>query len=132
MSTEREEGVPAADEKREAEHYTGIERTPGSEKQSFQASPGETDTPGTIATPKEEDPENHYVTGYKLVAIVVALVLASFLMLLDTSIVSTVCNIKIHHVMTPTNDAQAIPAISDEFQSLEDVGWYAAAYNLGS
>nr|UOS85807.1 MFS transporter [Hypoxylon rubiginosum] len=115
MSTEREEGVPAADEKREAEHYTGIERTPGSEKQSFQASPGETDTPGTIATPKEEDPENHYVTGYKLVAIVVALVLASFLMLLDTSIVST-----------------AIPAISDEFQSLEDVGWYAAAYNLGS
>ncbi|KAI2607138.1 major facilitator superfamily domain-containing protein [Hypoxylon fragiforme] len=36
-------------------------------------------------------------------------------MLLDTSIVST-----------------AVPAISDEFHALQDVGWYAAAYNLGS
>ncbi|KAI0161037.1 major facilitator superfamily domain-containing protein [Hypoxylon sp. FL1284] len=112
MSVEREDAVRVSDEKQDVENEKGIDKTPESEKQSFQDSPETTDA---VTTPKEEDPENQYVTGYKLIPIVVALVFASFLMLLDTSIVST-----------------AIPAISDEFHSLEDVGWYAAAYNLGS
>ncbi|KAI1460283.1 major facilitator superfamily domain-containing protein [Annulohypoxylon moriforme] len=63
--------------------------------------------------PKQDSVQ--YVTGAKLVSIVVSICLAAFLMLLDTSIVST-----------------AIPAISDEFHSLQDIGWYSAAYNLGS
>ncbi|KAI1775073.1 MFS general substrate transporter [Hypoxylon cercidicola] len=115
MSTDRQEDAPAINEKQGDERDVGIEKSMESEKLSFHGSPGDADTPGTTTTPKGEDPETQYVTGYKLVAVMVALVLASFLMLLDTSIVST-----------------AIPAISDEFHALEDVGWYAAAYNLGS
>ncbi|KAI0469717.1 major facilitator superfamily domain-containing protein [Xylariaceae sp. FL0804] len=44
-----------------------------------------------------------------------SVVLASFLVLLDNSIVST-----------------AIPSITDEFHSLSDVGWYGSAYTLGN
>lgn len=93
MSAEHE-AVPVTDEKREVEKDSGIEKSPGSERHSFHGSHKDSaDTPDAVAGPREENPENVYVTGYKLVAIVVALVLASFLMLLDTSIVSTVCNI---------------------------------------
>ncbi|KAI1126002.1 major facilitator superfamily domain-containing protein [Nemania abortiva] len=56
-----------------------------------------------------------YITGLKLGLVIVSLVLACFLLLLDTSIVST-----------------AIPKITDEFHSLADVGWYGSAYTLGS
>ncbi|KAI0414510.1 major facilitator superfamily domain-containing protein [Xylaria grammica] len=45
----------------------------------------------------------------------ISVVLASFLVLLDNSIVST-----------------AIPQITDEFHSLADVGWYGSAYTLGN
>lgn len=51
--------------------------------------------------------------GLKLVAIVVALALSIFLVSLDMTIVST-----------------AIPRITDEFQSLPDVGWYGSAFFL--
>ncbi|KAK7979953.1 hypothetical protein PG989_012410 [Apiospora arundinis] len=66
---------------------------------------------------KEENPlpNREYVTGVKLGVIVAAVAFASFLMLLDTMIIST-----------------AIPRITDEFHSLVDVGWYASAYQFGS
>ncbi|KAF2757491.1 MFS general substrate transporter [Pseudovirgaria hyperparasitica] len=59
--------------------------------------------------------ETEYVTGFKLVLIVASMALACFLMLLDTMIVST-----------------AVPRITDTFNSLPDVGWYASAYQFGS
>ncbi|RYP32943.1 hypothetical protein DL767_004959 [Monosporascus sp. MG133] len=56
-----------------------------------------------------------YVTGIKLGIVVASVAMACFLMLVDTMVIST-----------------AIPRITDEFQSLADVGWYASAYQFGS
>ncbi|KAK8004428.1 carbohydrate esterase family 4 protein [Apiospora arundinis] len=56
-----------------------------------------------------------YITGLKLLAVMVAVVLAAFLMLLDISIIST-----------------AVPRITSDFHSLSDVGWYAGAYQLAN
>lgn len=38
------------------------------------------------------DSEAHYVTGFKLALVVASVALACFLMLLDTMVISTVCN----------------------------------------
>ncbi|TGJ78705.1 hypothetical protein E0Z10_g10059 [Xylaria hypoxylon] len=54
-----------------------------------------------------------YPTGVKLTLISVALCLSVFLTALDNSIIAT-----------------AIPAITKQFHSLEDVGWYGSAYLL--
>ncbi|KAI0023437.1 efflux pump [Xylariomycetidae sp. FL0641] len=61
------------------------------------------------------DDSEEYVTGMKLVLVVASVALACFLLLLDTMVVST-----------------AIPRITDTFNSLPDVGWYASAYLFGS
>lgn len=34
--------------------------------------------------------------------------------------------------MLQTNGVQAIPKITNDFQSLKDVGWYGSAYQLSS
>ncbi|KAK5991776.1 MFS-type efflux pump MFS1 [Cladobotryum mycophilum] len=60
-----------------------------------------------------ENPE--YPTGMKFTLIIVALCFAVFVMALDNSIIAT-----------------AIPRITDEFHSLNDVGWYGSAYMLTS
>ncbi|KAF2149849.1 putative MFS transporter [Myriangium duriaei CBS 260.36] len=54
-----------------------------------------------------------YASGARLISIVIALVLAMFLVALDMTIVST-----------------AIPKITDQFHSLQDVGWYGSAFFL--
>lgn len=54
-----------------------------------------------------------YPTGVKLQLITLALCLSVFLMALDNSIIAT-----------------AIPKITDQFHSLDDVGWYGSAYLL--
>lgn len=54
-----------------------------------------------------------YPHAYKLFFIVVALVLSIFLVALDMTIVAT-----------------AIPRITDEFHSLDQVGWYGSAFFL--
>ncbi|EXL64750.1 hypothetical protein FOPG_18996 [Fusarium oxysporum f. sp. conglutinans race 2 54008] len=56
-----------------------------------------------------------YVTGLKLVILMTSITLAAFLMLLDTAIVVI-----------------AIPRITTEFHSLQDIGWYGISYNLAS
>ena len=56
-----------------------------------------------------------YPTGLRLVLIMTSVLLAMFLMALDRLIVST-----------------AIPAITDEFNSAGDIGWYGTAYMLTS
>ncbi|MCJ1405002.1 hypothetical protein MMC11_008228 [Xylographa trunciseda] len=57
--------------------------------------------------------EIDYPSGLKLTTVVVALCLAVFLVALDNTIIAT-----------------AIPRITDQFHSLEDVGWYASSYLL--
>ncbi|TPX08554.1 uncharacterized protein E0L32_010041 [Thyridium curvatum] len=54
-------------------------------------------------------------SGARLYMMLASLTMAAFLVMLDTSIVST-----------------AIPKITDEFHSLHDLGWYGSAYQLGS
>ncbi|KAL4972120.1 major facilitator superfamily domain-containing protein [Aspergillus desertorum] len=56
-----------------------------------------------------------WLEGWKLVSVLSGVTLVSFLMLLDTSIIST-----------------AIPVITRDFNSLVDVGWYGSAYQLAS
>jgi MFS family permease len=67
--------------------------------------------------PLANQPHGQYdqVTGIKLFFLLLSLALACFLILLDTSVVST-----------------AVPKITDDFHSLKDVGWYASSYQLGS
>ncbi|KAF2117287.1 putative efflux pump antibiotic resistance protein [Lophiotrema nucula] len=60
--------------------------------------------------PLENIEENEYPGGLRLTAIVVALVLSIFLASLDTTIITT-----------------AIPSITNDFKSLQDVGWYGSA-----
>ncbi|EJU00927.1 MFS multidrug transporter [Dacryopinax primogenitus] len=57
--------------------------------------------------------EVYYPSGFRLVAVVVAVVASMFLAALDMTIVAT-----------------AIPRITDEFHSLDDVGWYGSAFFL--
>lgn len=59
------------------------------------------------------DDEVVYPAGLKLFLISIALCLSVFLVALDNTIIAT-----------------AIPKITDRFQSLNDVGWYASSYLL--
>jgi MFS family permease len=54
-----------------------------------------------------------YPTGFKLVTIIIGLDLAVFCVSIDNTIITT-----------------AIPRITDQFQALDDVGWYGSAYLL--
>ncbi|KAI6354934.1 hypothetical protein MCOR25_008420 [Pyricularia grisea] len=56
-----------------------------------------------------------HMSGSKLFAMLSSVTLATFLTLLDMSIIAT-----------------AIPHITNEFSSLDDVGWYGSAYQLAS
>ncbi|KAI1411837.1 putative MFS multidrug transporter [Hypoxylon sp. FL1857] len=62
------------------------------------------------------DGENlDYVTGYKLALLLFSVTTFFFLLMLDMSIIST-----------------AIPQITSDFHSLQDIGWYSGAYQLTS
>lgn len=66
--------------------------------------------------PKPDDAKfNEHPSGARLVCIVLALVLAIFLVSLDLTIVATV-----------------IPKITDEFHGLADLSWYSAAFFMTS
>ncbi|KAI7155554.1 MFS general substrate transporter [Hortaea werneckii] len=58
-------------------------------------------------------PPNEYPPTREVVVVVIAILLALFLNALDRTIVAT-----------------AIPAITNEFDSLQDIGWYGSAYML--
>ncbi|KAI1097370.1 MFS general substrate transporter [Jackrogersella minutella] len=61
------------------------------------------------------DKNEEYIKGIKLYLVLGALTIVYFLVMLDNTILAT-----------------AIPYITDEFNSLLDVGWYASAYQLAS
>ncbi|KAK1750387.1 major facilitator superfamily domain-containing protein [Echria macrotheca] len=67
------------------------------------------------ATAKDTAEEFEYISGMRLFLVMGSITLVGFLMLLDMSIIST-----------------AIPRITTEFKSIQDVGWYGSAYNLSS
>ncbi|KAJ4120006.1 hypothetical protein NW768_010289 [Fusarium equiseti] len=79
-----------------------------------EATQEELQTKPEVELPTEEE-ETQWVTGWKLMSLMISLTLAAFLMLLDMSIIAT-----------------AIPRITSDFHSLHDIGWYASAYNLAS
>lgn len=64
-------------------------------------------------TKSSEIEQAEYPHAFKLAFIIVALVLSVFLVALDMTIVAT-----------------AIPRITDEFHSLDQVGWYGSAFFL--
>ncbi|KAJ5081844.1 hypothetical protein NUU61_010108 [Penicillium alfredii] len=59
--------------------------------------------------------EEHIVTGLRLAFIMAAILSAMFLVSLDRTIIAT-----------------AVPAISDQFYAIDDIGWYASAYLVTS
>ena len=58
--------------------------------------------------------EPEWAHGFQLFNILTAVTFVCFLMLLDGTIV-----------------VAAVPRITDDFDSLNDIGWYGAAYQLG-
>ncbi|KAL2059767.1 hypothetical protein VTL71DRAFT_10151 [Oculimacula yallundae] len=82
-----------------------VEPTPANEKSERQVQES-----NEIVVENDE-----YITGIKLFLIVAVVSLSMFTMLLDTSIIVT-----------------AVPQITSDFHSLEDVGWYGSAYLLTS
>ncbi|KAJ5974583.1 hypothetical protein N7481_011793 [Penicillium waksmanii] len=66
-------------------------------------------------TTSNSEPQLQSITGVRLILIVVALLSAMFLVALDRTIIAT-----------------AVPAISDKFHAIGDIGWYASAYLLTS
>lgn len=68
----------------------------------------------TISQIRRQDEEQiEYPKAMKLALIMIALCLSVFLIALDNTIIST-----------------AIPKITDQFHSINDVGWYASSYLL--
>lgn len=66
-------------------------------------------------TGKSEDEHIEYPTGLRLALLLLSTFVSMFLTALDRLIIST-----------------AIPKITDDFNSLEDVGWYGSAFMLTS
>ncbi|OJJ56203.1 hypothetical protein ASPSYDRAFT_34192 [Aspergillus sydowii CBS 593.65] len=74
--------------------------------------------PDDASTPTADDSaETHqeWIEGFQLFVVMAGITLVIFLMLLDTSIVAT-----------------AVPKITNQFHSLQDVAWYGSAYTLAS
>ena len=61
-----------------------------------------------------QNQEPEWAHGFQLFNILTAVTFVCFLMLLDGTIV-----------------VAAVPRITDDFNSLNDIGWYGAAYQLG-
>ncbi|KAI1616987.1 putative efflux pump antibiotic resistance protein [Exophiala viscosa] len=78
-----------------------------------QANSSEKHEPGKTGTETTE--EVNYITGIRLLLVMLSLSLVAFLELLDIAIVAT-----------------AVPRITSEFHSLGDVGWYGSAYLLAN
>ena len=76
------------------------------------------------------DTDQNHVSGLKLFTILASVTAAAFLMLLDGSIIGVVRGPRILLALVLTR--QAIPKITSQFHSLDDIGWYTAAYQLAS
>lgn len=123
----------------EAEAHDGGFSTPttSSEKTAQGAVVDSTGDLEKADEPKGAGANPDYVTGKTLYLLVASTSLACFLTVMDLSVISTVslpCQIHLSHLefwLSDFNESQAIPRITDDFNSLVDVGWYGSAYNLG-
>jgi hypothetical protein len=83
-----------------------------------------------IADSTTSEQQHEYLTGIKLWTLLASVTLVVFLMMLDTSIVGTVCLLLL--IVCPLDAflrvPKAIPRITSDFHSLDDVGWYGSAY----
>ncbi|KAK3312655.1 major facilitator superfamily domain-containing protein [Apodospora peruviana] len=91
-------------------------QSPGADNQIWSSSDGNmmgqtgTNSPPLTATSEET---KTYPKGWRLFFLIVALTLSNFLIALDQAIVAT-----------------AVPKITDEFNAINDIGWYGSAYLL--
>ncbi len=74
----------------------------------------ETNVASGMPPSSTQNQEPEWAHGFQLFTILAAVTFVSFLMLLDGTIV-----------------VAAVPRITDDFNSLNDIGWYGAAYQLG-
>jgi MFS family permease len=70
----------------------------------------ENDAPSQASKPAEP---NDHLTGWRLIVLLVGLFLTILIVTLDLSIVAT-----------------AVPRITDEFDTIADIGWYVAAFGI--
>ena len=74
----------------------------------------ETEGASSMLASPSQNQEPEWAHGFQLFNILTAVTFVCFLMLLDGTIV-----------------VAAVPRITDDFNSLKDIGWYGAAYQLG-
>lgn len=84
-------------------------------------------------TSADGDEYTTYLEGLKLHLLAGGLILVGFLVALNASVVVTVSVTfpSLFWPVTPlTTSNQAIPRITSDFHSIEDIGWYGSAYLL--
>ncbi|KAF4943258.1 hypothetical protein FGADI_13528 [Fusarium gaditjirri] len=80
---------------------------------STQECPSAEERNATVGNDTPSTPGTQYPSGLRLTSLIVGLCLAVLLVALDNTIIAT-----------------AIPRISDDFKSLDDIGWYGSSYLL--
>jgi hypothetical protein len=108
-----------------ADKYRALDRNPNTSDTGSGPAPGPSPGPEAQAAAPEE-----WVSGVPLLLVNAGVTLVIFLMLLDTSIVSTVGSSVLFCAGLLLTRAQAIPRITNQFHSLDDVAWYGSAYTL--
>ncbi|CAI7611049.1 unnamed protein product [Penicillium manginii] len=78
---------------------------------SNSAPPGEVTVDGTNTQESEEHPTTEYMQGWALALLTVAFMSICFVLAIDNTILAT-----------------AIPSITSDFHSLNDIGWYGSSY----
>lgn len=111
ISSQSAPTTPVTEEKK-AVADTTIEKHDSNNTQEHQQTALGAEEKAAMQEDHDED-EIVYPKGLALVLITLALCLSVFLMALDNTIIAT-----------------AIPKITDQFNSLADVGWYGSAYLL--
>lgn len=105
-----------ADAGSETSHPTSLHQDqPSSQKEQEKEEVQLSNEPTTHEVNVTGDEAYLYLTGTKLAAVMTTVVLVAFLICLDSSIVGT-----------------AIPHITSQFHSIDDIGWYAGAYLLAN
>ncbi|RFU35766.1 hypothetical protein B7463_g543, partial [Scytalidium lignicola] len=86
------------------------EETPGEDAHNLEAN---SKLAVDIESPAKEDAGDYELRGLALALVMAGLVLAIFLMSLDSSVIAT-----------------AVPRITSQFNSTSDIGWYGSAYSF--
>lgn len=85
------------------------------------------------AKPEPEKKTEEELPTWRVAAIIISVFMCMFLVALDRTIISTVCvkpSKGQHKTEVSDISPQAIPAITADFNSFSDVGWYGSSYLL--